>query len=231
LRRFLVLGIAALVLGVGTLPARATQTYNLATLINGDLSITYGDKVFSGFTYQVTGDAAIPAATAIDVTTITLNGNLGIQFQIGALAAPGTHGDALLGYTVTTTGGNLITDVHLDGNPVYQGTGYAYVNAVESVYAVIPPATPPLLGQISVYANPSGSQLSDVLNLGSGYTQLNILKDIQLFSAADSTATSSLSFVNQTFSQLPEPTTLSGAGIAVFFGLACAWRRRRAKAA
>jgi hypothetical protein len=228
LRRFFVLGIAALVLGVGTLPARAT-TVTLESLLTAGATFTNGDKVFSDFTYTATGN--MPDASAVNISTITdIFGNLGIRIQGGFSALVGTTADAAIGYDVTTTGG-LISDVHLIGNPTVVGGG-GVMTITEQVAPVLPGPPPTVLGNLNIFAIGGGAvQSSDVLVLSTDYTTLQITKDILAISTG---GVPTASIIDQTFSQVPsvpEPTTLCGAGIAVFFGLACAWRRRRAKAA
>ena len=73
--------------------------------------------------YLHTGD--MPASSLVNVVCNTVAGNFGLRFQGAFIDAPGGGGsDALITYTVTVTDPRyVITDAHLEGNPVVIGAG------------------------------------------------------------------------------------------------------------
>jgi len=226
-RRSSLLAGLAVVLALGYAAPTARADF-LSDLIASGGSITVGDKVFSHFGYTAnSGDA--PLASAITVTPIPPGGtdalgNFGIRFGLAGRDNPdGTPTDFLLTYTVSTTSGALlITDVHLTSNLAIAGTpptGAPFGNIVETISA-------PGVGTVAQIDN-SVTGSSSSLSATSGFvppgpfTTLLVTKDVQLFSVAGGITT--VSFIDQSFSQVPEPsawllTTLevSCAGVLVF---------------
>jgi len=176
----------------------SAQVFNLADLIANNGTITNGDKVFSNFAYLATGD--MPLAAGVNVVPITVAGNLGIQFQGGFTDLPGGgSSDALITYVVTSLQGATITDAHIDGNPdVVGGTGA--LSITESF-------TPDAPNTMSIFdIEPGATQVSDSTIFATPHSSLHVQKDI-LGVAGDGIAT--LSFVNQTYSQVPEPGSMA----------------------
>ena len=172
---------------------------NLANLIANDGMICSGDKKFNGFAYHPAGD--MPSADQIDVVATTDGqGNLGIRF-IGPFVDQFGDGpsDALLEYTVTATDPHkLISDVHLAANTRVIGDGYA---SITETFLPEDPNT-----SLAVYdLNPGPTQLSDWADLTIPQRSLHVQKDI-LMNAASASSLATLSFIDQTFSQVPEPS-------------------------
>lgn len=194
---------------------------NLADLIANHGKICNGDKKFSDFQYHPMGD--MPDASLVDVVSITdAHGNLGIRF-IGPFVDQfgGGASEALLEYTVMVTDpSQLISDVHLAANANVVGEqGYA---AITETFL---PDDPHVL--LEVYdIQPGGRQLVDWADLTVPVSMLRVQKDITLFGAT-SNSLATISFIDQSFSQIPEPMS----AIAFFSGIAMlrtvAWRRRR----
>ncbi len=190
-------------------------TMGLDELIDGG-EFESGDKLFTDFTYTAGGD--MPEASDITVTDIIDgDGNYGIRFQGPfADAAGGSGSDALITFTVEATGpGRLISDAHLAGNPDVIGeSGFV---AVTETFLPDAPDT------ISIYdIEPNGQVNSAWVYFDEPMKVLRVQKNILAFAGENSAAT--LSFVDQTFSQVPEPTSL-GLLASVVLG-ALAMRRR-----
>jgi len=188
---------------------------SLATLTNSGADLIVGDKEFDNFT--ISGDYL---ASQVSVTPISENGNFGIQFG-GTFSASGQSKDIILGYEVSVTNSpDLISAANLqfDGQ-VTSGTGLASV--VEQVFTNIPPA---FYGQMSVFAGVTSNQLSTSLAINPPQTELSINKDVEL--TAILPASSSIMTIEQTFTQIPEPSTVALA-VAGFSGLLLLRRRRR----
>jgi len=188
---------------------------SLASLTNAGADLIVGDKEFDNFT--VSGNFS---ASQINVTPIEEGGNFGIRFS-GALVAGGSSEDLLLGYQVTVTNSiNLISQANLAFNGVVvNGPGLAEV--VEQVFTNN--AAPSLYGQMFVFATQNASVLSTNLVITPPQPGLSINKDVEL--TAMLPAFSSISTIDQTYTQVPEPSTLAmaAAGLAGMFLL----RRRR----
>lgn len=160
-----------------------------------------GDKEFSDFSYLGGGD--MPAAEDIWVKAITdASGHVGIRFQGAFVDAPGDGpSDALIGYTVTAPPDKLISDVHLGANPlVFGGDGAVTItetflgtndNVVLSAYDLAP----------------GGRQLTDWADLVDAagnlapVQQLRVQKDVIAWSR-DESAIATMSFIDQSFSQI-----------------------------
>jgi hypothetical protein len=112
--------------------------------------------------------------------------------------------DAFITYVVEAGPGRLISDAHLVGNPNVLGN----VGSIGVTETFLP------LGQQGQYTleifddeNLNMAQLMDAVDFVPPVKTLNVQKDIHAL--AVSTAQSvTLSFVDQTFSQIPEPITV-----------------------
>jgi hypothetical protein len=186
-------------------------------------TVTVGDKLFSGFSYTFTGD--MPDAGGVNVIPITDDdGNYGIRFQGAFVDLPSSQGgsDALINYMVEVLDpGKLISDAHLAGNPTLLGTQ----GSISVVETFLP------LGQNGEYTmkifddESAGQKLTDWTYFDPPVKKLNVQKDILLIATAQS-QTMTLSFVDQTFSQIPEATTISLALVGLATGLGIVRRKR-----
>ena len=209
---------ALLVLGMaGT--AAADHISNLADLIANDGTVVVGDKLFSNFTYAWTGD--MPDASGVNVIEYTdPDGNFGIQFQGAFLdLAGGNASDALITFDVTVLDPALmISGAHLAGNPAVAGGNGG--NSFGSVTETFLPGN--ITDSLVIFADEDSAVLADWVTFDQPVTTLSVQKDIILFADDDAVATT-LSFVNQSFSQIPEPGSLALLGLG---GLAMLRRRR-----
>jgi hypothetical protein len=187
----------------------------LNTLLVPNATITVGDKVFGGFTYNFTGD--MPSAPLVNVIPILddSNGNIGLRFQGAFIDLPSTVGgsDSLINYTVTTNDANfLISDAHLQGNLVKLGN----VGSISVTETFFP------LGQngqytMKIFSDETATQLFDSTVFAPPVKTLNVQKDIQAIAIVGTQSVVG-SFVDQLFSQtqIPEPAT----GLLLLSGLA-----------
>lgn len=209
---------ALIILGLaGT--ASANHISNLADLIANDGSVVVGDKLFDNFSYAWTGD--MPDASGVNVIEYTdPDGNFGIQFQ-GAFIdlAGGGASDALITFDVTVLDPNmLISDAHLSGNPaVVGGNGGQSFGSVTETFL-----TGNANDLLVIFADEDQAQLTDWVFFDQPVSTISVQKDIILFADDDAVA-ATMSFVNQSFSQIPEPGSLALLGLG---GLALLRRRR-----
>jgi hypothetical protein len=173
------------------------QAISLDQLILTGGSITNGDKIFSDFTFQSTDYGA----SNIDIIARTDSFGFGIRLQGGINAMEGEQRDALVGFSVTAPS-PLITDLHLQFNGAILGP-FSVAEVIETVFD----SQMNLMTNFFVRVAPGQAIYQDTLFFASPQQKLYILKDIlvttrdtQFFDWA------SISFVDQTFSQIPEPS-------------------------
>lgn len=173
----------------------------LSDLLEDGATIQSGDKIFSDFEFLKTGD--MPGAENINVETIQAeNGDYGIRFQGGFIDLPGGDAsDVLVRFNVSVpVGSNLAIDgVTLSANPaVFEGPGLASVTET-----FLPKVTDELM---VIYDFGDGTnKLLDSIQFNEAFTTLPVQKDVILFAAGE-TGSATMSFFDQTFSQVPEPS-------------------------
>ena len=222
-------GAVLLAVLVASPPAGATTSVLLQTLLDDpQASLTVGDKMFDNFSVVTTGLSPFAAdTTLIEVAPIlgddygfrlqrSENGivsGVSVQFPIISAQQNG-YVDMLLGFDVTVLRpGWWIHDLGLALDATAPTDGFAQV--VETALDgtdVVGFAQVQLPGPLSV----------DVDLLPGTYTKIRILKDIVAIGGL-SQATD-IWTIDQTFSQMPEPMTLS----LLALGGLVAFRRRRA---
>ena len=208
----------------------SANAVTLEDLINNNGTITSGDKTFSNFSYSPSG-STLPTAADINVNPIQLNGNYGIQFQAGFNNPTfGTTTDALLGFTVTAPG-PLIVDDELLGNPfTLAGSGNSSLSGAVSIVETAINSNNQTVNTLSIqdsatYDPSTGKTTHTTISDDHGYftaTPYNYLiinKDMQFRNGG---LEPTLSYVDQSFSQVPEPSALMmlfGSGIcgSLFF--------------
>ncbi len=187
-------------------------------------AILIGDKLFDDFTY-VTSDSTgltnnlLPAG-AISLGALSNSVGFGLSFNAPFFTAQNIQKDFVITYSVSVTNAPLlISDVHLDYNGAFVGNGFSIVT--ETVFDA-GGIGGNLLGQINVHNPPP--LMSTNLFLNPAQPKLFIQKDIQLLSFSNNDI-ATISVVNQVFSQIPEPSTitLAAGGLAGLWQ----WHRRR----
>ena len=216
-RQYSLILCGAIALAVMCAPASEAQiilgpTISMANLTNNQ-TIIVGDKAFTDF--SISGDYQ---ANQVNVTPILEGGNFGIRFS-GALFSGGTPMDFNLGYQVSVTNSlNLISAANLLFNgQVTFGVGVAQV--VEQVFT----NNNQLAGQMQVFASATTNQLSASLPITPPQPLLTLSKDVLI--SAELPAFATISTIDQTFTQVPEPSALALAA-AGFAGLVLLRRRR-----
>jgi len=231
-RAFLIAVVLGMAAGLGAPSVRADVTDpSLQDLITTGGSLTVGDKVFSQFGYTANGGDA-PLASDITVGQIPPSGtdafgNFGIRFGLGGFDSPGDNiaTDFLITYTVTAPSA-LLTDIHLTSNlsfvEPHNPASNAFGNIVESINAL----GNPQIAQINNSLTGTSSSLSALatFNPAGPYTTLFVTKDVELFSTPDAIVT--VSFIDQSFSQIPEPSAWLLTGLELSCGCVLIFGRR-----
>jgi len=205
----LILAAAVLVLP----GSAAAISFSLEELIDDQLSIQVGDKVFSDFDYEWNGD--MPSASEVIVADLVdQDGNFGISFLGGFLDFPDESSSvAVIRYTVTSLGAR-IDGAHLAADPVAPGGGVILVN--ETFGEVGPPS-------LLVFADGDAMKFLDWRSFEPTQESLRVTKEIVGNATGDRFV--EVSVIDQSFSQVPEPGTALLLGIGLS-GLAFAGRQR-----
>jgi len=217
-RNLSIIGAIAAI-AVACVPASNAQivigpTVSLASVTNAGGDVLVGDKDFSNFT--ISGDFS---AGQVNVTSITENGNFGLRFS-GSFVSSGTPETMVLGYKVSVTNSPLLISAAnlLFNGQVAGGTGQAQVT--EQVFT----NGNQLAGQLFVFANATNSVLTASLPITPPQTFLTLSNNV--FLTAQLPAFATISTIDQTYTQVPEPSALALVA-AGFTGLVLLRRRRQ----
>ena len=185
------------------------SSINLTNFVNTGEDLIVGDKEFTEF--SISGSFQ---ASQVYVTPIEEAGNYGIRFS-GAFAASGSAEDMSLTYAVNVTNSaNLISAANLLFNgQVTFGTGLAQI--VEQVFTNNDFAVP--AGQLQVFASIASNKYADSVSITPPQPFLDLSKDVLLYAQVPAFAT--ISTIDQTFTQVPEPSAVAllAAGLAALF--------------
>jgi len=189
------------------------QSINLASLDGpNDLAVLIGDKLFDDFSFDNEGDTNAGNMVA-SYFTLTAIGGPQIGFNLTSspsMTATGVLGRQIIitySVTVTNSPGSLISDVHSDFGSTVNGVAYAEVTEAVSTngFEGIPVYFTDVFNLPGVELKPA-----DTVALSSPQQELWITKAISFFSEAPGpTNNVTISFVDQTFSQIPEPSTVA----------------------
>jgi hypothetical protein len=199
------------------------QSVLLDGYVGTDNAILIGDKLFGDFFYVASnssGSATNLPAGAVSVSALSNSVGFGLSFGAPFHTTNNLLKDFIIRYSVAVTNnpGFLISDIHLSYNGTVINNGYNSVTeqAFTGGFGV------GSIGLINVFNPPQTLETNMVFN--TAQVKIYIEKDIQLggFGPGDQ---SSISIINQTFSQIPEPSSMTLAAIG-FAGL-WLWRRKR----
>jgi hypothetical protein len=220
-----------------TLPARADsvtnlnpgESINLATVLaNTGVSVQIGDKLFGDFffSYVDTDGTALNDLIASNVVLTALSNQVGfgLSFQTPLITVSNVVKDLVLKYSAQVLAeGFAISDVHLAFTSSVGGLGTATIG--ESVFTN--GFGGDAVGALSVFNPGNPAKFSDVLLLAQPQQELWLQKDILVSGNGDSISDmASVTIIDQTFSQVPEPASVTLAAVGLL-GLICLHRRRR----
>ncbi len=219
--RYLVTGVLAggalLFMASNAMSASVT----LADLAAGG-SVTNGDKVFFDFSnISQVGDLTVPLSS-IYVVPAEDEGDLGFQFQSALWSLSGANQNYDLGFNFevkTTDGQPLITDDTLEITGAQLLGGSSHIAEVISL-----PDEGGTVGSSLVYFNSGGAYTEDgTVLVGGPYSVIEVAKDFAMTTGNNPASQVFVSHFDQTFSQVPEPSSALFLGLG---GLALACYRR-----
>ncbi len=201
---------------------------NFSSVVGSNpLSVQVGDKLFSNFSFQYTdtdmnnGNDLGPSALVLSALSNQLGFGIGIQLPL--IATGSTIKDIVLRFSTTVLDPNeLISGVDLDFTSAVSGHGIASV--AESIFTngfgaglidtlkVQNPGTPTVYEDSAFFAVPQH--------------EIWIEKDISVDAngICSSTDWASISLIDQTISQIPEPSTIA---LSVIGLVTCLFVKRR----
>ncbi len=220
--------------------------YTIQEIIDAG-GIIIGDKLFDAFRVTTTKSlgAIAPGAGEIAITPIQilkpgapLGGDFGMKFNALWSAPGGGLADSTIEFQATIL-------------PKYVDLGYAFkdnalwitafgignteppgiVSVSENVWARHPsdqiPPHKPIANKFVYYRTDADNQLFHEAEFDESITQIWITKDVGANGGEGELGVAHLSEFYQTFSQIPEPGTLTLLGFGAFGLAAYAWRKRR----
>ncbi len=207
---------AALMLSTSAFASTTTCPFsNYGAYLGTGFTCTNGNLTFSAFGYTTTGTSPaglIVPATSVGVTPQVTTGNEGFQFQpgfsVGSIGGVSTQ-ESQITFRVT---GPAITDLHLNFDGAFTGTG---MTSVVETYCLNGTIASCVGGTASIsVTNPS--PVFNNMAFFAPTTSVSVLKDITATSG--SVGTASISQVTNTFSNsaaVPEPLSfvLLGSGL------------------
>ena len=201
-------------------------TISLATVIDNNLEVQVGDKLFGNFffSYLDTDGLTSDDLTRSNVTLSTIANviGFGLQFQQPLLAIGPVVKDITIQYTAAVTNPtNFISDIHLSitGSAGNGGLGTVGENAFDNGFGGTS------VGQLQASIPASSNDVASA-NIVPPVTELWVEKDVIVTGNSAANGFASISVINQTFSQVPEPSTVLLVGLGLL-GMVAVNRKRK----
>jgi len=213
--------------------ARATTTnlsngasISLATIIDNNLNVQIADKNFGNFffSYNDTDNISSDDLTRSNVTITALSNSFGfgVSFTQPLLALGPVIKDIVLRYSVAVTDPNfLISDIHLDINGSAGNGGLGSVGETVTTNGFGGTTVATLQASIPVASGDVASS-----NIVPPVVQLWAEKDVIVTGGNNANGFASISEIDQSYSQVPEPSTMMLVGLGLM-GVVAVNRKRK----
>lgn len=200
------------------------DTIGLSELLGGD-SLQYGDKLFDDFSFD---SLDFGGSDVLVKAIVDLDGNIGLRFESDWQAVGSDATGFVLQFSVEVLDPNqLINGVTLLTSDVTT-YGDGYVSVAEDVHSGSIPGGVKI-ADLEVHDPPEASDSAVFEPL----SKIWILKDIQIvgdghrrLAVEENLGPTAIGAIEQSFSQIPEPSTVLMVGAALF-GLVATGRRNR----
>lgn len=212
---------------------RDVNSYNLDE-INAAGGIIIGDKLFKWFDVVTTSSigAIAPSSAEIAITAIQVDGDYGLKFNSGWSASTGQIADSTIEFHASILPDYVDLGYAFKDNALYitaygNDTESGQVSVSENLYAEHPAlGLGSFVDKFVYYVNEDNKKLLDLKDFAP-ITEMWIVKDVIANGGEGERGVAHLSEFYQTFSQIPEPGTLTLLGFGAFGLAAYAWRKRR----
>jgi hypothetical protein len=218
--KFATLILAVSALGLSALPAAADSacpTGDSFAQIEALGSCFIGNLDFSNFSYTSSSSAPTPLptpATAVTVNVVDTSSGIGFLFGSSWTASgPSEFSDALIGFTVSVIGGGPATleDAALIQTGAIDSSNTGSLDSVgEDACSGPSNGNPPCTQQWALVTSQTSNTVDTTAH--TFYTptgSISVSKDINAISGSGANAFASVSGVEDTFSQVPEPRSLA----------------------
>jgi hypothetical protein len=197
----------------------AGDTINLATLINSNWSAQVGDKEFGAFYFAFTdyGDPTKDLVSSnVNIRALENNIGFGLEFLEPLIAYNNRTCDVSFAYTAAVAAGYdyLISDIHLGITGARGGSGTGTVHEVvcNDYFGGTQ------VGQVNAYLP---SALQDAADIVPAVNELWVSKDVIVSgNGGGPTSYATISIIDQTYSQIPEPSTVLLVGLGLLGAVA-----------
>jgi hypothetical protein len=194
------------------------ESVNLATVLSETgRAVQIGDKLFDDFFFSYIDTDGDPSddlvASNVVLTALSNDIGFGLSFQTPLLAVSNVVKDVVLKYSVEVLDPNkLISDAHLSFTATTLGLGTADIG--ENIYTNGFGADD--IGHMEVHLPPPGLNSTNIV-FATPQTKIFVEKDVTVAgNGADATNNrASVTIINQTFSQIPEPPAVALVGLGL----------------
>jgi PEP-CTERM motif len=198
------------------------ETVNLADVLDNGLALQIGDKQFGNFSFSYSDNNSSNidlVAANVNVTALSNVVGFGVSFTEPLSAAGTDDKHIMLQYTVLVTDPNFkISDIHLSITGAAFGNGYG--NADEDVFNDAFNGNN--VGHLHASIPGASTDQADIVPTE---TQLWVQKDVEV-NGGGAGGVASITIIDQTFSQVPEPSTVLLVGLGLL-GLVAVNRKRK----
>jgi hypothetical protein len=210
----------------GTTNLAPGQTISLATVIDNSLNVQIGDKRFGDFFFSYLDTDGIAAndltRSNVNLTALANNFGFGVSFQQPLLAVGPVTKDIVFKYTATVTDPNfLISDIHLSitGSAGNGGLGTVGEDTFVGGFGATN------VGHLQASIPVSSSDVSTA-NIVPPVMKLWVQKDVIVTGGNAANGFASITIIDQTFSQVPEPSTALLVGLGLIGAVAVKRKRK-----
>jgi len=211
----LVLGLLSICLSASAsvinAPIDGVTSYTVQQIMDAG-GVKIGDKTFTEWrvTSTTQGNGLAPQAGAISVTAVQIGGEYGMRFNGPWSAATGDLADTTIGFRVTADDPWLISDNTLAVTAFGADKG-GMASISENVFSADPTKTfsTPVANKYVYYINDANFKAVDHKVFVQALKDVWVVKDVVVNGSSAAGASAHVSEFYQTFSQVPEPATLS----------------------